>query len=56
MGDLNRFRHELLYPHTPEDFTDITSTKAYHDQPLQFHIPFFGFRYTYIWVSFQACL
>lgn len=50
MGDYDRFRRELLYPHTPADFTDITSTKSMRDQPLQFHIPFFGFRYTYIWI------
>lgn len=54
LGDLTRFRTELMYPYD-RDQTDITVTKSYHDQALPFHIPFFGFRYSYIWVS-SLCL
>lgn len=50
MGDLRRFRTELMYPYDLSDFTEITSSKSFHDQPLQFQMPFFGFRYTYVWV------
>ncbi|KAF7495260.1 Protein mesh [Sarcoptes scabiei] len=51
MGDLRRFRTELMYPYDLSDFTEITSSKSFHDQPLQFQMPFFGFRYTYVWIQ-----
>ncbi|KAH7644783.1 protein mesh [Dermatophagoides farinae] len=51
MGDLQRFRTELMYPFNQQDFLEITSSKSFHDQPLQFQMPFFGFRYTYVWIQ-----
>lgn len=52
MGDLSRLRKELMY--TYEDthtFADISSAKSFHDEPLPFQLPFFGFRYSYIWIQ-----
>jgi hypothetical protein len=51
LGDLTSFRQELMYPYNLSDFTEITSAKPIHDQPLPFRLPFFGFSYHYIWIQ-----
>jgi hypothetical protein len=50
--DLKSFRQQLMYPYNLNDFTEITSAKPIHDQPLPFRLPFFGFSYHYVWVKF----
>jgi hypothetical protein len=54
LGDLTSFRQELMYPYNLSDFTEITSAKPIHDQPLPFRLPFFGFSYHYVWVKFLS--
>ncbi|UXI15282.1 Extracellular domains-containing protein [Sarcoptes scabiei] len=40
-----------MYPYNDYDFLrEINSMKQFHDQPLQFRLPFFGFAYHYIWI------
>ncbi|CAG2107812.1 unnamed protein product, partial [Medioppia subpectinata] len=51
VGDMIQFRTELMYPYNLSDFTEITSAKPIHDQPLPFRLPFFGFWYHYIWIQ-----
>jgi hypothetical protein len=51
LGDLTSFRQELMYPYNLSDFSEITSAKPIHDQPLPFRLPFFGFSYNYVWVK-----
>lgn len=53
VGDLTAFRQQLMYPYNLSDFTEITSAKPIHDQPLPFRLPFFGFSYHYIWVNIK---
>nr|XP_046915265.1 protein mesh-like isoform X1 [Dermatophagoides farinae] len=41
----------LMYPYTTDDYVrEINSMKQFHDQPLPFRLPFFGFAYHYIWI------
>lgn len=41
----------LMYPYDDNDLLNtVNSMKQFHDQPLQFRLPFFGFAYHYIWV------
>ena len=40
-----------MYPYNLSDFTEITSAKPMHDQPLPFRLPFFGFSYNYVWIQ-----
>jgi hypothetical protein len=52
LGDMTAFRQQLMYPYNLSDFSEITSAKPIHDQPLPFRLPFFGFSYHYVWVKF----
>jgi hypothetical protein len=49
--ELKSSRQELMYPYNLNDFTEITSAKPIHDQPLPFRLPLFGFSYSYVWVK-----
>jgi hypothetical protein len=49
--DLKSFRQDLMYPYNLNDFTEITSYKPFHDKPLPFRLPFFGFSYRYVCVK-----
>lgn len=44
-------RQNLMYPHTSDDLTEISSGRSMHDQALSFRLPFFGFSFEYIWVQ-----
>lgn len=50
-GELLESRRQLMYPYNLSDFTEITSSKPIHDQPLPFRLPFFGFDYRYAWIQ-----
>lgn len=50
-GELNEYRKQLMYDYNLTDFTDITSGKPIHDQPLPFRLPFFGFDFNYIYIQ-----
>lgn len=50
-----RFDHvhdpNLMFPYNEADYVHtINSMKQFHDQPLPFRLPFFGFAYHYIWI------
>lgn len=41
----------LMFPYNEGDYMhSINSMKQFHDQPLPFRLPFFGFAYHYIWI------
>ncbi|KAH9406628.1 hypothetical protein TYRP_013610, partial [Tyrophagus putrescentiae] len=43
--------HLLFYPFDENDYLKtVNSMKQFHDQPLHFRLPFFGFAFHYIWV------
>ncbi len=43
---------KLFYPYDESDYMKgINSMKQFHDQPLPFRLPFFGFAFNYIWVN-----
>lgn len=43
--------HLLFYPFDENDYLkSVNSMKQFHDQPLHFRLPFFGFAFHYIWV------
>ncbi|UYV62455.1 hypothetical protein LAZ67_2000673 [Cordylochernes scorpioides] len=51
-AEIDKERSKLLYPIRREDFLEeITRSKAYHDVPLGFRLPFYGFAFTYIWIQ-----
>lgn len=50
-GELLEYRRQLMYDYNLTDFTDITSGKPIHDQPLPFRLPFFGFDFNYIYIQ-----
>lgn len=55
-GLLDNGRH-LFYPYDRSDYrNEINSMKQFHDQPLPFRLPFFGFAFHYIWVTTKSNL
>ncbi|KAI1296786.1 Protein mesh [Halotydeus destructor] len=50
-SELTRYREQLMYDYNMTYFTDITSSKPIHDQPLPFRLPFFGFDFSYIYIQ-----
>ncbi|KAJ6218930.1 hypothetical protein RDWZM_004742 [Blomia tropicalis] len=43
--------HLQFYPFDERDYLNtVNSMKQFHDQPLHFRLPFFGFAYHYIWI------
>ena len=45
------YRRQLMYDYNLTDFTDLTSSKPIHDQPLPFRLPFFGFDFNYVYIQ-----
>lgn len=47
----------LFYPYDSSHYLkEINSMKQFHDQPLPFRIPYFGFAFHYIWVKFHQIM